>query len=197
MPYEYDVFLSYQRAYPFRSWVHEIFLPLLEPFLANALNRKKVKIFRDSNGIHSGDHFPSSLWNGLVRSRCLVAIWSPLYFQSAWCMHELTTMLDRERRYNYRTKAKPSGLVIPVLVLGSTDQFPVIARTTQHFDCRNYFRVGKAFVDMTRYVEFQDAMLEWVPELARAIDNAPPWRKNWGGRDPSAGLDEQLPPIAG
>ncbi len=73
MPYDYDVFLSYKKRYPFGEWVHEHFLPFFEPFVESALNRQ-FRVFVDSYGIATGDAWPERLQRALGCSRCLVAM---------------------------------------------------------------------------------------------------------------------------
>jgi hypothetical protein len=177
MSYRFDVFLSYTRAYPFGDWVHDYFLPLFESYLSNTLNRPAT-IFIDSPGIPTGDAYPERLMNALAHSKCLVGIWSPSYFYSRWCMYECNIMLYRERRLGYRTIDNPSGLVIPVNVFDGQN-FPSFASNIQYFDCRNFVRPGLGFTKTERYVEFQDKMIAWIEDVARAVYNAPAWRSEW------------------
>ncbi|MBI1929730.1 toll/interleukin-1 receptor domain-containing protein [Candidatus Poribacteria bacterium] len=193
MGYEFDVFLSYTHAFPFGEWVYQHFLPFFEPFLANALNRT-VTVFKDRENISSGDAWPLRLRNALAHSRCLVAIWSPSYFNSLWCKRELSVMLHRERQLGYRTPENPSGLIIPVTV-SNGEHFPNYAKQIQYFDCRRFARVGEGFKKTERYVEFQDEMDRWVPEVAKVINQTPPWRQEWLEEPVIDISEEQGPPF--
>src|ERR1044071_6771954 len=102
MNYEYDVFVSYTDDHVVSQWMHESFLPLFEPFLGNALNRPAA-IFYDKVKIQSGDEWRKRLERSVALSRCLVGIWSPIYFQKPYCMRECIVMLYRERQLGYRT----------------------------------------------------------------------------------------------
>jgi hypothetical protein len=177
MGYKHDIFLSYTHAYPFADWVHEHFLPFFRSYLGNALGRP-VDVFVDKSGILTGDAWEQRLKNALVFSRCLVCIWSPNYFDSEWCVKECHVMLHRENQLGYRTLQKPSGLILPVNAFDG-ESFPQFAKDIQYFDCRNFMRIGVGFTQIPRYVEFQDRMLEWVDEVALAVQNAPTWRAVW------------------
>ncbi len=181
MAYEYDVFLSYRTQFPFGKWVHEHLLPFFEPYLENTLNRP-VRVFVDREGISTGDAWPQQLKNALAHSRCLVAVWCPSYFGSSWCLAELTVMMYREQQLGYRTISNPSGLVIPIIVHDG-EHFPDYARSIQCSDFSRFTRVGYGFTTTERYIEFQDKLVEWVEDVARCINKAPPWRREWLGKE--------------
>lgn len=176
MDYEYDVFVSYTDDF-FGQWLHQHFLPIFEPFLGNALSRP-TKIFYDKGKILSGDAWPERLKRSLALSRCLVGIWSPIYFQRTYCMYECIVMLHREKQLGYRTLENPSGLVLPVTVFDG-ENFPEFAKAIQRSDYTRFARVGEGFARTERYVEFQDITINWVQEVAEAIRKAPPFREEW------------------
>jgi hypothetical protein len=175
--YEYDVFLSYKRDDLMDGWLDDHFVPFLRTFVSNALARS-VRIFIDRDGIDTGDSWPLRLGHALSRSRCLVGIWSPLYFQSSWCRRECAVMMNRERRLGFRTSSNPGGLVVPVNVFDG-EHFPDVAGRIQCLDCRQYWIVGEGFRKTERYVDFQDVMREWANDVAKAVSSAPPWQPNW------------------
>ncbi len=177
MEYEYDVFLSYKTGFPFGEWVHEIFLPFFEPYLGNALSHD-ANLFVDKHEISSGDAWPERIKRALANSRCLVAVWSPSYFTSNWCSYECAVMLHREHQLNYRTIENPGGLIIPTNVFDG-EHFPDFVKRIQWLDCRRFFRVGEGFKKTRGYAEFQGVLIEWVDDVAKAINNAPPWSEEW------------------
>lgn len=178
MGYEIDVFLSYTTELPFGDWVHKHFLPLFEPYLNNALDRE-AELFVDKNRILSGDAWPERIKKALSVSRCMVAVWSPAYFRSNWCLHECAVMLYRERQLGYRTIKNPSGLIVPVNAFDG-EHFPDFAKKIQWFDCRNFARVSPAFKYTKRHAEFEDLLVKWVVnDVTKAINNAPRWSKEW------------------
>jgi hypothetical protein len=173
--YAHDVFLSY--AHCFEDWIEECFVPELTQYLSQELH-PHASIFVDRTGIHTGDAWAARLKKELTQSRCIIAIWSPRYFHSEWCRYESSVMLYRERELGYRTVNKPEGLVFPVRAFDG-DHFPEYARNIQWFDCRDYVRRAEVFKSSQRYLEFQDRMIAWVPQIAAAIRNAPQWRSDW------------------
>jgi hypothetical protein len=181
MAYDYDIFLSYKSGFPFSNWVHEVFLPFFEPYVENALNRP-LTVFVDRTGIAAGDAWPSRLERALACSRCLVAIWSPIYFHSEWCRRECELMLHRERQLGLRSLSNPSGLVLPISLFDG-EHFPQITREIQTLDCRKYFIVGDGFKKTELYGQFQAEVLNWSGGVAAAIDRAPRWRREWLSRD--------------
>lgn len=177
MDYKYDVFLSYNTSFPYGDWVHEHLLKFLESYLENALNRP-AKIFVDRKGISAGDAWPLRLKSALANSRCLVAVLSPSYFNSHWCLAEFAFIIQREKKLDYRTDIRPEGLVVP-LVVSDGDSFPEFVKNIECFDCRKFARVGEGFTRTSRYVEFQDKLEEFVQDVANAINNAPQWQEEW------------------
>jgi hypothetical protein len=177
MAYKYDVFLSYVTESPFGKWVHDHLLPFFEPYLKNALNQE-VNLFVDRYEIYSGDAWPERIKNALAHSKCMVAIWSPAYFNSTWCKLECNVMLQREKQLGYRTINNPTGLVIPVNVFDG-EHFPPYTRKIQCLDCRDFFRASPGFRNSPRYVDFEDLIIHWVYDVAKSINNAPPWSKEY------------------
>lgn len=177
MGYEHDIFVSYMHDGQMEGWVVQHLVPFIQSFVGNALNRP-VHIFIDRAGIRSGDAWPARLRRALAKSRCLVAVWSPLYFHSDWCRRECSTMLHREVALGFRTIQKPEGLVIPVNVFDG-NFFPKKAKDIQWLDCRKYWIVGDGFVKTERYVEFQDVLRTWADDAAHMIQGAPAWDEAW------------------
>ncbi|MBI5633481.1 MAG: toll/interleukin-1 receptor domain-containing protein [Nitrospirae bacterium] len=179
MNYKNDVFLSYSTDYPFGEWVNEMLYPLLETYLKNALFRD-VKIFIDRQGISTGDSWPARLKKELALSRCLIAVWSPSYFISNWCMNECIVMLHREQALGHRTVQNPSGLIIPINIFDG-EHFREFTEVIQCADFKKYARTGEGFKKTERFVEFQDTLCDFAYEVAAAIKNCPAWDPAWLG----------------
>jgi hypothetical protein len=178
MGYKYDVFLSYKRGRPFGEWTQKHFYPEFKGILAEALGREDVKIFVDTGEISSGDTLPPRIKSAIAHSRCLVAIWTPLYFTSGWCQRELSVMLKRERLLGYRTAERPEGLIIPIKVFDG-DRFPRFTNNIFQRDFSEYAVLGEGFFKTEKYVNFQFAVRDFSFEVAKAIENSPIWRKEW------------------
>lgn len=177
MAYEYDIFISYRNEFPINQWVFEHFLPFLDPYLKNRLKRD-VEIFIDRRRILGGDAWPERIKNALAHTRCLVPIWSPMYFNSDWCLRECAVMRYREQQLGYRTLENPRGLIIPVTVFDG-ECFPQFAQEIEYLDCKEYLRVGEGYKKTEKYVEFQDLLSEWTIDVSKAINNAPTWSSQW------------------
>jgi hypothetical protein len=175
--YQYDVFLSYLHEKPCGTWVIEHFLPYSQPQLGNALNRK-ASIFFDRTGIHSGQKWPETLKQALALSRCLVGIWTPLYFQSTWCQSECAVMLHRETQLGLGTTHNTNGLIVGVRVNDGI-HFPQFAQDSQQACFEDFFCDGPGFAQHPLHVDFQKAIVPLSIDVARIADNAPPWSSAW------------------
>jgi hypothetical protein len=177
MTYAYDIFISYMHDAQMEGWIHNHLLPFINTFVGNALNRPAV-VFVDRERISSGDSWPLKLQEAIAKSRCLVPIWSPLYFHSEWCRRECAAMFYRELKTGFRTIAKPQGLVVPINVYDG-EFFPPKARNIQWIDCQRFWLVGEGFSKTERYIEFQDVLRAWSSDVASVIYNAPEWQHYW------------------
>jgi hypothetical protein len=187
--YKYDVFLSYRVDF-IGSWVLDTFVPLLKWFLEEELGRPPQIAFNRQR-LLSDDIWPLNLKMELAYSRCLVAIWSPSYFKSSWCMHEHTVMLHREKLLGFRTPENPIGLIIPV-VASDGDYFSEFMEEFHNkFDCRDFVIPQPVFAHTQGYLDFRDQMREWAKHVAEAIKQAPSWRREWL-TDP----DDDIPPTS-
>ena len=85
--YEFDVFFSYKRHSLSADWTRRV-AALFNYYLSLELNVPEARVFVDQESIELGDEWPEALQRALRRSKCLVCVWSPLYFQSDWCYSE-------------------------------------------------------------------------------------------------------------
>lgn len=177
LDYQYDIFLSYQNDEVMASWIPDHLIPFIKTFVGNNMNRP-VSIFFDRTGIPAGASWPLSLQNAVVRSRCLVAVWNPLYFSSDWCRRECAIMLHREQQLGMRAGANPDGLVVPINVFDG-QFFPPRARSIQYFDLKDYWIAGPAFRESQLYVQFQIRLRVFAEWVADAIRRAPSWQAQW------------------
>ena len=109
--YQHNVFISYKRDPIQDAWLRDHFVRLFSAAvreeIAGACGRLPAGIFFDQavisdenrqfdlNGIDPGQQWRDALADALKSSRCLVALWSPLYFFSEWCKTEWTTFRKR------------------------------------------------------------------------------------------------------
>ena len=173
MGYKNDVFISYSHRY--QGWLQSTFLELFEHYLSETVNFD-VKIFVDYQGIKGGDDWNNRIKHELIHSKCLVSIYSPAYFRSEWCVKEFAIMDFRQKEYGFRTMSNPDGLVIPINIFDG-EHFPKYATSIQYEDFREFNKDG--IKNTSLYLPFQNKLESWVTNVAKAIQSAPTWDKNW------------------
>jgi hypothetical protein len=174
--YAYDVFLSYPRADPVGPWVQKFFHPLLNQWLASS-TAHEPRIFLDQN-MDAGTAWPSNLKESLRRSKCMIAIWSPQYFRSRWCLAEWQSMLAREQQLGL-PNGMQQGLVYPVL-FHDGDCFPEGAKNIQRaLDVRDINIVTPGYERTRPYRTLAHRVQLLASNLAQWIGNAPPWDEHW------------------
>jgi len=196
MDYEYDLFLSYSRKNPVEAWVRNHFYPELVQWL-DSFAVKPARVFIDRD-IEEGDYWPERLEQALRHSKYLVAVWSPQYFASQWCVAEWQSMRHREARLGLALPQAPHGLVYPV-VFSDGKSFPAEAQAVQRQDLSTLNYPNIEFKQTTRYLEFVDRMKSICEGLAAWIDErpAPAFDPDWPivRPMPQRPLDATLPRI--
>jgi TIR domain len=118
MSYANACFISYKNP-PIESHVAREFVDtlvaILEYYLASPIRVYCDTALRTRPGIP----YPAALSSQLCRSVCMVAVLTPEYIESSWCMAEWHAMesLEQQRLSNNR------GLIIPILFKGSRQMF--------------------------------------------------------------------------
>ncbi len=167
MDYQYDAFFSYKRDPQSDAW-HYAVKEKLQYWLQFELNKLEVKIFLDSEDIRTGQRWRQKLEHALRGSKCLACVWSPLYFQSRWCVSEWRTFLAREQASN-------CDLVLPARY-SDVKWFPVEAKAKQTADFSNYTSTMPRFWETEPAVEFEKQCLKrFAKDLGDLIRNAPPF----------------------
>jgi len=167
MDYQYDVFFSYKRDRESDEW-HEHVKNKLAHWLRQELGRLEVRIFFDTEEIRTGEHWRQKLGDALKRSRCIVCIWSPLYFRSKWCVSEWMTFVERER-------LAKRELIMPASYFDG-DTFPPNATAKQFLDFSEFASTMPKFWDTESAVEFEEKRLRpFARDLAAMIRRAPPY----------------------
>lgn len=175
--YEYDVFISYRRSGQWPEWVENIFIPLFKHYLEMDIPfRREPKIFVDYE-IDTGDSWPLRLAKEHSQSRILVALWTPSYFNSNWCMAELTLMYARENECGYRTRHQPEGLIVPA-TLHDGDRFPNKAKQIGWVNFQDCAHVWVAEGSETKE-KLSRKICDWMPNVASAIKHVPDYNPDW------------------
>lgn len=181
MSYSYDVFLSYPRQGNSGDWVRNHFHAQLRGFLREELGDFPRIYFDEEQPV--GVEWPRHLRNALLRSKMLVAVWSPPYFRSEWCVAEWQSMRAREAHLKLADRDPPVGLVFPV-VFWDGKNFPVEAQRTQWHDLSRFSLPSPEFERTAEYVEFQRKVQRVAGDIARLLQSAPPWEDGWPVQTP-------------
>ncbi|WP_082152751.1 toll/interleukin-1 receptor domain-containing protein [Candidatus Rhodobacter oscarellae] len=164
MTYQYDAFFSYKRHSESDDW-HKELKNKIEFWLSHELGRQ-ANIFLDTEDIQTGSRWRSRIAGALSESRCLVCIWSPMYFQSKWCVAEWRTFEEREARLN-------CDLVIPARFHDGR-HYPQAAKDRQASDFRDFVSTVPTFWETRLAAEFEKRKLRpFTEELAASVRAAP------------------------
>jgi hypothetical protein len=142
---------------------------LLDAYLTPELGRPP-SIFIDEQ-IQPGVDWPMRLGGALGRARVLLAIFSRDYFGSEWCIHELDLMHSRSMRF------PESRLIIPVIGHDG-DLIPNEIARLQPFDL-SAFRNTDIQRKTPRFEQFSESVKTLAPNVAEAIESAPPFDDSW------------------
>ena len=110
----------------------------------------------------------NDLGTALKHSRCIVCLWSPLYFRSKWCVSEWLTFVERE-------KLVDAELVMPASFFDGKN-FPEAATARQFADFSAYASTIPRFWNTKLAIVFEDKLLKpFAKDLAAMIGQAPPF----------------------
>ncbi|MBY5883977.1 toll/interleukin-1 receptor domain-containing protein [Rhizobium leguminosarum] len=183
MTYEYDVFVSYRRVRFQTSWIIDYFLPRLQEHLSNytaaQCERPNVRLFFDqtevssaartglpsASGIEPGTQWQEALIDGIGKSRCMIALYTPNYFHSKWCLSELEA-------FEKRAAQTGSNIIIPISIF-SMKHLPAQAHTRNMFCMDEFVIDGPSFYESKLFPEFIAQMKLVAQKVADAVCNAP------------------------
>ena len=174
--YKHHIFISYSRSGDVPDWLHNHFLPVLSNRLEAVLD-EDPQIFVDRD-IPYGAEWPDALADALRHSCHLLAVWSPRYFRSSWCLAEWRTMLEREKALGLRPGGDP-GLVYPV-VFSDGEHFPEEAKKMQYrTDLRDFAYPYPQFRTSEKYLNFHDRMVGIANDIKDRLARTPKWDGSW------------------
>jgi len=176
LAYEYDIFLSYPRSGQVGQWVHNHFLPVLRDCLDVQL-AEVPRIFVDT-AQPTGVEWPENIMEALLRSRLLVAVWTPPFFRSLWCTAEWASMLEREKLLAVSGRKPHRGLVYPV-VYSDGKYFDPRANVTQARDLTAYTYPYPGFRESAAFLKFHDVVMSIAEEIGRHLEEIPDWEPDW------------------
>ena len=164
MAYQYDYFFSYKRDPQSDLW-HRTVREKLDFLLRMELGRPTLSAFLDTEEIAAGLNVKEKLAESAKKSRCAICIWSPLYFQSKWCVSEWKTFHERERGWN-------CNVVVPASYHDGKN-FPADAKSKQFMDFSEYTSIMDGFWGTVRAVNFEPILKKFAKDAAIIIRGAP------------------------
>ncbi len=184
MSYTSDIFISYRRRGDVEQWVQLHFRDRLQQTLTNLMG-DEPRVWIDVEQ-EQGTPWPENIRSALLGSKLLIAIWSPDYFRSEWCMAEWKSMMARQDYVRKNGSQMPPALVYPVRY-SDGDSFHPDAKLIQ---CRRDFSQlnypFETFRDSLKYMDFHDAVHGIAEDLTRWLVDVPPWQADWPVETPKA-----------
>jgi hypothetical protein len=107
-------------------------------------------------------------------SRCMVAVWSPDYFQSPWCVSKLRSFRQREML----ARVERGALIAPIRYHDG-QWFPQEAAEIPPFDLSQYTYTLESFWKTERAVELEERLKTFSRQLATVIERAPAYDAQW------------------
>ena len=186
--YEYDVFISYSRSGNVREWVRNHLGEILERCLIDELGSDS-RIFLDTE-MDLGSIWPDELKRALNRSRLMLAVFSPPYFQSKWCLAEYETMAAREVHAGLDAHGGTPGLILP-LVFADGASFPASAARRQSWSVKAWGFPYPQFRNAPEYLTLHTEIRKLAEVIAKHRQAVPRWQADW----PVLAAPEPGPPV--
>lgn len=174
--YEYDVFISYSRELAVARWVREVLEPEVRQWLPQHVPHEP-RVFRDERSVEPGTPWPDAIAHALLTSKLMLAVWSPGFFRSDWCMSEWQTMRERERRLDQAPGFR-TGLVYP-LRFTDGDHFDPEARDIQWVDVYEFSALEQAFRTTPDYLACRKRIQGICEQLGARILDCPAHDPSW------------------
>src|SRR5262245_14625485 len=117
--YEHDFFISYPHMPYGNNLVEDFVDGLAETLRFLTISGLSVPVYVDKERLNTGFKWNDALAAGLCRSRCMVAVCVPLYFDREYCLREWAGMEDLEQR-----RLQPNAverMILPVIVSPEED----------------------------------------------------------------------------
>lgn len=175
--YKYDVYVSYARSPHSDEFVHRLVFHLRQRLLSE--QEMESKIYVDMIEMGRGYSWPTAVQNAVTRSKVLMAILTPQYFQNPWTLAEWETFEKREA-----VIGKP--LIVPVIAykrpiapLLGEPWLPEYVNSRRVIDFRKFVLVGSDFEKTPQFYEFLDRVKDLAKEVGSCVSSAPPFKSAW------------------
>jgi hypothetical protein len=174
--YEYDIFISYARRGSVQKWILNHYHSKLKDCLADEI-APAPRIYID-RAMERAVHWPSSLQRALLRSKIMLQVLAPPYFESDWCRAEWQSMRARQEALGLTSVDAPQGLIYSLLY-GDSDTFPSAAREVAWVDFKDFANPDMAFQKTEKYAAFHWKVRDVARDLAQLLPQVPEWQADW------------------
>lgn len=175
--YKYEVFISYSSCGSAPKWLLNHFHPKLKECLADQI-APAPRVFLDKT-MSRGVEWSEELRRALHHSKILIALLSPPYFESPWCMAELRTMHAREKMLGLATSDNPQGLIYPILYSDSKNFPKEEGLLRSWWDFKELATPELVFQESRDWVPFHRKVTEFAMDLVELLKQVPEWQPDW------------------
>lgn len=179
--YKFDVFISYSRRGSAPKWLMNHFYPKFLDCLVDQV-APAPKVFLDTS-MPGGSRWPNELVRALRHSRLMVAVLTPPYWESTWCVAEWKSMRAREKVLGLTTLERPQGLIYPILYSDS-DNFPDEGREISWWDFKHLAVPEPAFQESRAWPDFHRKVTALAEDVVQLLRQVPEWRPDWPIAEP-------------
>jgi hypothetical protein len=167
MAIEYACFMSYRHGEGelTNNLIDELYKALsdeLEPYFG------KGSVYLDKERLETGDFFNEAISSALYHSVCLIAVYTPTYFDRkyTYCAWEYKAMerLEKERLKLLNTQEKKHGLIIPIVFRGCKYLPQEIKERRQYFDFENFLLCDGKMNRHPRYAPAIKKIAEYIAD---------------------------------
>ena len=170
--YTYDVFISYRHSPPVGPFVTNVLYRLFQGWLSDELE-SEARVFLDDSVMGAGDPLPARLAMALRQTRCLLAVCSPSYFRSPWCLAEWESFRAREVRAGLL-----DSLIVPVL-FHEGGRVKDYLTTRIYADFTNYTYIDEALFRTEAGLGAQRAIKRLAADVGACVKAAPVFQPDW------------------
>ncbi|MGM1065382.1 toll/interleukin-1 receptor domain-containing protein [Saccharothrix sp. Mg75] len=174
--YKYDLFISYSRYGSVRKWLQNHFHQKLVECLADQV-APAPRVYVDWT-MPSAVDWPSNLQKALHRSKIMIQLLTPPYFESQWCVAEWRSMQEREKMLGLAGSDLTQGLVYPILYSDS-ENFPMEGRTRSWRDFKKLAQPDLVFQESRKFNRFHREVNELARDLVQLLQQVPEWQPDW------------------
>lgn len=169
MDYRYDLFISYKSNPEFNPWVRNLLFKMIKGYLADIFVEPMIYIDYHTE---TGEDWVKKIGEALGSTRVMLALFTPTYFASLWCVHELDLMHQR------LLNTMGNRLIIPAMASGDESCIPEEIGRLQIKSLKKY-RILDLQPGTKVCQEFSEKIRELSDEIAKAINEAPPFDPKW------------------